>query len=111
MVGIQRIRQREAQRPTSRLAMRSVAISERIRRRSGNYSNVNVNFTVLDRLPTASMRTQNARAAHLSLCTVIAERTVHAAFDVIDHARLHQFDRALLRGERCAGKPRQILYA
>ena len=39
---------------------------------------------------------------------IIAERAVHAAFDVMHRAGIHQLDDRLVTGKRCAGEPHQV---
>ncbi len=95
VVGIDRIGQREAQRSAGGLAVRAVAVAEGIRGGRGDHRDVDVNFAILNRLPASAMRAQHAHAAHLALRAVVAQRAVHAAFDVMDDARFHQIDRAL----------------
>ena len=91
--------------------MRTVRIAEEIGGGRGNHRDVDVDFSILNRLVAAAMRTQHAHAAHLALRAVVAQRPVHRAFDVMDDAFFHQFDRALLRRERRARKPHQIFDA
>ncbi len=110
-VGVSGIRQRKTQRAAGRLAMRAIRIAEKIGGRRRNHRDVDVYLSVLNRLVAAAMRTQHAHAAHLTLRAVIAQRTVHGAFDVMDHALFHQCNRTLLGGERRARKPDQILNA
>lgn len=57
------------------------------------------------------MRAQHAQPAHVSVRTVVAQRAVHAAFNVVDRAGLHQVDHRLVTRERRAGKPHQVLRA
>ena len=64
--------------------MRPIGVAEGIGGRCCDHCDVNVNFTILNGLPAASMRTEHAHAAHFSLSAVIAERAVHAAFNVMD---------------------------
>ena len=69
--------------------MRSVGVAEVVRRGCGDYGDVDVDLAVLQGLPSPTMRTQHAKAAHVAVRTVVAERTVHAAFDVVDGTGLH----------------------
>ena len=111
LVGIDGIRERKAQRAAGRLAMRAVTVAKRVCGGRGNHGNIDVYFAVLNRLPAPAVRTQNAHAAHLPLRAVVAQRAIHAAFDVVDHARGHQFNGGLLRRKRRAGEPREVLDA
>ena len=111
MIGVDRIRQRKTQRAAGGLAMRAVTVAEGVRRRRSDHGDVDVHFAVLNCLPAPAVRAQNAHAAHFPLRAVVAQRSIHAAFDVVDHARGHQFDGGLLRRKRCAGKPREIFDA
>ena len=91
--------------------MRTIGIAECIGSRRGNHRNVDVDFAVLNRLPAPAVRAQYAHAAHLALGAVVAQRAVHAAFNVMDDTGLHKFDRGFLRGEGGARKPHQIFDA
>src|SRR5206468_3361832 len=72
---------------------------------------VDVNLAVLNRLPAATVRAQNAHAPHLALRAVVAQRAVHRAFDVVDDAFFHQVDGGFLRGEGRARKPQEVFDA
>ena len=111
MIGVDGIRQRKTERAAGGLAMRAVAVAEGVRGRRGDHGNIDVYFAILNRLPASAVRAQNPHAAHSPLRAVVAQRSIHAAFDMVDHARGHQFDGALLRRKRCAGKPREIFDA
>ena len=110
-VGIYRIRQRKAQRAASRLAVRAIGVAEEVRRRRGNHRDVDMDFAILNRLPASAMRAQHAHAAHLAVRAEVAQRTVHAAFNVVDRSRLHQVDHRLVTRKRRAGEPHQVLDA
>ncbi len=107
-VGIDRVGQREAQRAAGRLAVRAVSVAEEVGGRRGDHRNVDVYFAVLHCLPASAVRAQHAHAAHLAVRTVVAQRAVHAAFDVMYRAGLHQLDHRLVTGKRSAGKPHQV---
>jgi hypothetical protein len=91
--------------------VRAICVSEGISGRRGDDRDVNVHLAILNRLPAAAMRAQHAHAAHVALGAVVAKWAVHAAFDVVNHARLHQVYGGGLRRERCAGKPHQVAHA
>ncbi len=110
-IGVYRVGQRETKRAASRAAVRTVGVAEAISGRGGNDGDVDMHFAVLDCLPAASMRAQHAETAHLPLRTVIAEWAVHAAFNMMNHAGVHQFNDRGVAWERGAGKPPQILYS
>ncbi len=86
VVGVDRIGQREAQRSAGRLAVRSIGVAEGIGRGRGDHRDVDVHFAILNGLPAPAVRAQHAQAAHLALGAVVAQRPVHRAFDVMDHA-------------------------
>ena len=77
--------------------MRAVGIPEEIRAGRRNYRNVNVHFAILNGLPAPAMRAQYAHAAHSALGAIVADRAVHAAFNVVDGTRIHQLDGSSLR--------------
>ena len=91
--------------------MRTISISKSIRGRGCDDCDIDMNLAVLDRLPAASMRPQHAQATHFALCAVVAQRPVHAAFNVMNCPGFHQVNGTLLRGKRCAGKPHEVLDA
>ena len=91
--------------------MSSVGVAEEVRSRSGDHGDVNVHFAILHGLPASAVRAQNAHAAHVAVGAVIAQRAVHAAFDVVDRAGLHQLDHRLMAGKRRAGEPHEVLDA
>ena len=91
--------------------MRAIGIAEEIGRGCGDHRDINVDFSILDRLIAAAMRTQYPHASHFALRTIVAQRSVHRAFNVMDDAFLHQLDRALLRGKRRTREPHQIFDA
>ena len=76
--------------------MRPVAVAERICGGCGDHGNVDVDFAVLNGLPTSTVGTQNAQPTHFALGAEVPQGSIHAAFDTIDHAGFHQRDGALL---------------
>jgi len=109
-VRVHRIRQREAQRSAGALAVGAVGIAEHIRRRRGDYCDINVHFAVLDCLEASTMRAQHTESSHVALRAIVAKRAIHAAFDVMHHASFHQIDHRSLRRERRAREPAQVLH-
>ena len=107
-VGVDGIGQREAQRAAGRLAVRAVGVAEEVGGGRGDDRDVDVDLAILHRLPASAVRAQHAQAAHVAVRAVVAERAVHAAFDVVHRARLHQVDHRLVAGKRRAGKPDQV---
>lgn len=91
--------------------MRPVGVTERIGGRRGNHRNVDVYFAILNGLPAPAMGPQHAHPTHLSLSAIVTQRAVHAAFDVMNDAGLHELNRGLLRRERRTRKPHQIFDA
>ena len=91
--------------------MRPVGVAESVSRRRRDHRDVNVHFAILNRLPAPAVRPQHSHAAHFALRAVVAQLAVHRAFDVMNHSRLHQLNRTLLRRKRRARKPHQILNA
>ena len=76
--------------------MRAISIAKCVGRRGRDYRNIDVDFAILNRLPAAAMRPQHSHAAHLALRAVIPQWPVHRSFNVMNYARLHQVNRALL---------------
>ncbi len=110
-IGVDGIGERESQRAAGRLAVRAVGIAEEVGGGRSDHRDVDVDLAILHRLPTSAVRAQHAQAAHVSVRAVIAERAVHAAFDVMHRARLHQLDHRLVARKRRAGKPDEVLGA
>ena len=67
--------------------MRAVGIAEEVGSGRGDHRDIDMDFSVLHRLPASAVRAQHAHAAHLALRAVVAQRAIHAAFDVMHHAR------------------------
>ena len=88
--------------------MRAVGVAEVVGCRRGNDRNVDVNLAILHRLPASTVRAQHSHAPHVPVRAVVAERSIHAAFDVMHHAGLHQVDDRLVTGKRGAGKPHEV---
>ena len=110
-IGVDRVGEREAQRSARRRSVGAVGVAEGVGRRRGDDGDVDVDLAVLDRLPAAAVGPQHAETAHLAVGAVVAQRAVHAALDVVHHARVHQIDHRRVAGERGAGEPHQILGA
>jgi hypothetical protein len=87
----------------------TVCVAERIGGGGRDDGHVDLDLSVLDGLPAASVRTEHAHTAHLSVRAVLAQRPIHAPLDVVHDAALHQLDDGLVAGERGAGKPHQVL--
>ena len=96
MIGINGICQREAKRAARGLAVGAVAVAESVRGRRGDHCDVDMHFAILNRLPSPTVRAQHAHTAHLSLRAIVTQGPIHAAFDAIDDAGIHQFDRGFL---------------
>ena len=77
--------------------MGTVGVAERVRCGSSNDRDVNMYFPILDCLPASAVRPKYTHAAHFALRAVVTQWSIHAAFDMMDHARLHQVNRVLLR--------------
>src|SRR2546428_6066651 len=88
--------------------MGAVGVSKKIGGGRGNHGDVDVYFSVLDCLPASAVGSQHTHAAHFALSTVIAEWTIHRAFDAMDDAGLHQLNRGFLRWKGCAGQPCEV---
>ena len=92
--------------------MRAVAVAEEVGGRRGDHRDVDVDLAILNRLPAAAVRAQHAHAAHVACVAVVAQRAVHAAFDVVIDAGLHQIDRrASDEGNDALGEPHQVFRA
>jgi hypothetical protein len=91
-VGVHRVGECEAQRPARRRPMRAVGIAEAVRSRRGDDGDVDVHVAILDRLPAATVRSQHAETGHAAARSKIAQRTIHAALDVMHDAAPHQVD-------------------
>ena len=82
-IGVDGVGESKTQRAASRPAMRPVGVAEEIGRRRGDHRDIDMYFTVLYRLPAAAMRAQHAQPAHVPMGAVVAQRAIHAAFDVM----------------------------
>ena len=110
-IGIDGIGERKSQRTACRPSVRAIGVAEEVRCGRGDHGDVNVDFAILHRLPASTVRAQHSQAAHVSVRAIVAERPIHAAFDVMHRARLHQVDHRLVTRKRCAGKPDEVLGA
>src|SRR5581483_4621560 len=110
-VGVHGVGESKAEGAAGALAVGAVGVAEHVGRGSGDDGDVDVNFAILDGLEATAMGAQNAHAHHVALGAVVAERTIHAAFDVVNDAGLHQLDDTGLRGEGCTWEPADVLHA
>ena len=66
--------------------MGTIGVAEKICCGRGNDGDIHVHFSILDCLPASAVGAQHAHATHFSLGAVVAEWTIHRAFDVMDDA-------------------------
>ncbi len=111
LFGVDRIGEGETEQPAGRRTVDAVGVAEEIGGGGGDDRHVDVDLAVLDRLPAAAVRPQDAEPAHLAGRTVGAQGSVHGAFDVVDDPLIEVADLVGVDRKGGRGKPHEVLDA
>ena len=111
LVGILRIGQGKAQQTTCSGPSVAGCIAKRVGRGCSNHSDVDLHFAVLNGLIPSAVRAQYAKPFHFAFGSKFTQRTVHAAFDMMDGTVFKILDQMFVTRKRGRWIPAKIFHS